>query len=222
MRLNALAPLCIAFVAFGCGGSDSSADDPSQFQGQGQYGAQGGQYPPGQYQSGPYGQQQPGQPQPQPGQPQPQPGQQPQPQPGQPAAAGGQASPIAAAAMATPLLTPLQQSEAPGMQPEGQAFAGQFQEGQTLEQPLTLNPGKCYTVIAVSAGIQELDAMIAIQPLPNIPPQTLAQDNASGAQATVAGKGSCFKNPLPIATPAKVIIRATRGAGSAVAQVYVK
>ena len=41
-------------------------------------------------------------------------------------------------------------------------------------------------------------------------------------QAVVAGKGSCFKNAAPIAVPAKVIVKATRGGGSAVAQVYVK
>jgi len=135
---------------------------------------------------------------------------------------GSACSPIAAGAFATPLLTPLQQSEAPGMQPEGSAVAGQCTEGQTFELPLTLQPGKCYTVIAVSMGVQELDAMIAAQPLPNLPPTPLAQDNSSGGQAVVAGKGSCFKNAAPIAVPAKVIVKATRGGGSAVAQVYVK
>ena len=151
------------------------------------------------------------------------PGQQPQPQPGQPAGgAGVAASPIAAGSMATPLLTPLQQSEAPGMQPDGSAFAAQFQEGQTMEQPLTLQPGKCYTVVAVSLGIQELDAMIAAQPLPQVPPAPLAQDSSSGSQAVVGGKGSCFRNAAPIAVPAKVIVKATRGSGQAVAQVYVK
>jgi hypothetical protein len=222
MRQSAslLVSLSLATLALGCGGSDSSyANDPSQQGGQygGQY-QQGGQYPAGQYGGQPQGQypQQPGQPAPT---------QPTQPTAGTPPAqgsAGGAATPIAAAAMATPLLLPLQQQEAPGMQAEGQAFAGQFQEGQTLEQPLTLQPGKCYTVVAIGAGIQELDAMIAAQPLPQLPPTPLAQDNASGAQATVGGKGSCFRNAAPLAVPAKVIIKATRGAGSAVAQVYVK
>jgi hypothetical protein len=221
MRQSAslLVSLSLATLALGCGGSDSSyANDPSQQGGQygGQY--QAGQYPAGQYggqpQQGGYPQQQPGQPAPA----QPAPAGTPAPQ----GSAGGAATPIAAAAMATPLLLPLQQQEAPGMQAEGQAFAGQFQEGQTLEQPLTLQPGKCYTVVAIGAGIQELDAMIAAQPLPQLPATPLAQDNASGAQATVGGKGSCFRNAAPLAVPAKVIIKATRGAGSAVAQVYVK
>jgi hypothetical protein len=108
------------------------------------------------------------------------------------------------------------------MQPEGSSAAGQCGEGQTFELPLTLQPGKCYTVIAVSAGIQELDAQIATQPLPQVPPVPLAQDQSSGGQAVVAGKGSCFKNAAPIAVPGKVIIKATRGQGAAVAQVYVK
>jgi len=108
------------------------------------------------------------------------------------------------------------------MQADGSAFAAQFQEGQTMEQPLTLQPGKCYTVVAVSMGIQELDAMIAAQPLPQIPPAPLAQDNSSGSQAVVGGKGQCFRNAAPIAVPAKVIVKATRGSGQAVAQVYSK
>ena len=137
-------------------------------------------------------------------------------------AGGGACSPIAAGTMLTPLLTPLQQQEAPGMKPDGSAAAGQCSEGQTLEVPLTLQPGKCYTVIAVSAGLQELDAQIAAQPLPQVPPVALAQDQSTGGQAIVAGKGSCYKNAAPIAVPAKVIIKATKGQGAALAQVYVK
>jgi hypothetical protein len=108
------------------------------------------------------------------------------------------------------------------MQPEGGAFAGQFQEGQTLEQQFNIQPGKCYSVVGVGIGIQELDLQIAAQPVPNIPPTVLAQDNTTGPNATLGGKGNCFKNPLPIGGPAKVIVKATKGAGMAVAQIYVK
>jgi hypothetical protein len=139
------------------------------------------------------------------------------------ATSGGAAcTSIPVGAFATPLMTGLQQSEAPGMQPDGSSAAGQCAEGQQLELPITLQPGKCYTVIAVSMGVQELDAQIATQPLPQAPPLVLAQDNTSGGQAVVAGKGSCFKNPSPVAVPGKVIIKATRGTGAAVAQIYVK
>jgi hypothetical protein len=137
-------------------------------------------------------------------------------------ASGTACSPIAAGAFATPLLVGLQQSEAPGMQAEGQSAAGQCGEGQSFEIPLTMQPGKCYTVVAVSMGVQELDAKIAAQPLPQLPPTPLAQDSNSGGQAVVGGKGSCFKNAAPLAVPAKVIVTATRGSGAAVAQIYVK
>jgi hypothetical protein len=139
-----------------------------------------------------------------------------------PTGGGATCSPIAAGAMATPLLMPLQQQHAPGMQPEGSAAAGQCGEGQTFEIAFTMQPGKCYSAIAVGMGVQELDAMIAAQPMPNLPPAPLAQDSGSGAQAIVAGGGSCYKNFLPVPAPAKLIVKATRGQGAAVAQLYVK
>jgi hypothetical protein len=113
-------------------------------------------------------------------------------------------------------------SEVQGMQPDGGAFAGQFQEGQTLEQAFNIQPGKCYSVVGVGIGIQELDIVLAVQPVPNLPPQTLAQDSSTGPNATLGGKGNCFKNPLPVGGPGKVIVKATRGSGMAVAQIYVK
>lgn len=137
-------------------------------------------------------------------------------------ATGGQATPIAAT-MATPVITATAGEEVKGMQPEGGAFAGQFQEGQTLEQPINLAPGKCYAVVGVSLpGIQELDVQIAAQPVPQLPPAVLAQDNATGPIAVVGGKGNCFKNPAPIPVTGKVIVKATKGAGIAGAQIYVK
>lgn len=140
-------------------------------------------------------------------------------------AAGGQATPMAPAAMgADVILTGLAQQEAPGAQAEGTAFAGQFQEGQILEQPINLQPGKCYTVIAASVGaITELDVMIQGQIAP-FPPATLAQDQGTGPTATLGGKGSggCWKFPSPIAAPAKVVLRVTKGSGIAGAKVYFK
>jgi len=137
---------------------------------------------------------------------------------------GGSATPIApgAVAAATPILTAMSASELQGMQPDGGAFAGQFQEGQTLEQQFNIQPGKCYSVVGASVGIQQLDLQIAAQPVPNLPPTVLAQSNSSGPNATLGGKGNCFKNPLPVGGPAKVIVKATKGSGMAVAQVYVK
>jgi hypothetical protein len=247
MRLSVFAPaavFCLLPLA-GCGGSDPPPNDPNQYAAnQGQYpggqpgaypGGQPGQYPPGGYPGGQPGQyQQPGgqpgqyqQPGTQPGQyqqPGTQPGTQPGAQPGtQPASGTGQASPIPMAAMLTPVLQGMAAAEVPGMQPDGQAFAGQFQEGQTLEQPLNIQPGKCYSVVGASAGIQQLDIQIVAQPAPMLPPVVLAQSNTSGGNATLGGKSAgCWKNPTPIGGPGKVIVKATRGAGAAAAQVFVK
>ncbi len=223
---------------------------PGQYPQQpGQYPQQPGQYPqqPGQpYPQQPYPQQpqQPGQPAPQqppagqpqspiPGLPFPFPGwpgtdgggtAQPG-QPGQPAGGGGGAAqPIDPnlASVATVPLMQLQQQHAPGMAKEGGVLAGNFQAGQSLEQGFQLQPNKCYTVIATSAGIQELDAKIIIMtPLPGQPP-VLAQDSMSGATAVVGPSGNCFRWGFPVGANAKVVITATAGAGVAASQLYVK
>jgi hypothetical protein len=215
MRLPLTTLAVCALLAAGCS-DEPDPNDPSQFnQGYGQPGY--GQPQPG------YGQPQPGYGQPQPGYGQPQPGYgQPEPQP-QPQSGGNEATPVppAAAAMAQPILQGLAQREAPGMQPDGASFAGQFQQGQVLEQPFQLQPGRCYSVIGVGIGITELDIQIVMHQ-PPLPPAPLAQDNTSGPQAVLGGGGNCFKNPLPIGGPAKVVMTATGGSGVAMAQIFSK
>jgi hypothetical protein len=252
MRLSFLVPASMLFLLpLGC--EQQPPQDPSQYgqPGYGQPGQQGYGQPgygqpgqqgygqPGYGQPGQQGYGQPGYGQPQPGygqpggqpgygQPQPgygQPGGQPgygQPQPG----GGGQAQPLpaGAAAAATAILMPLGGQEAPGARPEGGVFAGNFQEGQTLEQPINVEAGKCYTVVAAGMGVQHLDIQLVAQPAPMFPPTVVAQSQGGGGPtAVLGGKATgCFKNPLPIGGPAKVILKATRGAGMAAAQVYVK
>lgn len=236
----------MAFLA-GCG----SKDQPPPQQPQpyyGQYPDQSGQYPqqPGQYpqQQGQYPQQ-PGQypQQPQPGYPQ-QPGQQPAPQqpgqqapgggfqipglPGQAPAGGGasggsaQAIDPNAAALATAPLNLFANTEAPGMAPEGPPIAGNFQEGQTLEGQFTFQPGKCYTVLAVGAGVTQVEVeMQYVTPLPGLSP-SIGKSTQGGAQASIGGKGNCLKPISPFPANAKYIITAKKGAGVAAAQLYVK
>lgn len=233
MRLQlVLSVTLLGLLPLACGSSQSDANDPNQAQNQ--YGAQPGyqQGAPGQY-TPPQGYQDPSQ---QPGYQQPgyqQPGYQ-QPQPaatgtapavpvGSPPASGSPATAIApaAAAMVQPILQGLAASEVPGMQPDGGPFAAQFQEGQVWEQAINIAAGKCYSVVAASAGIQELDVQLVLN-APPLPPQVLATDSTTGPNATLGGKGQCFKNPLPLGGPGKVVVKATRGAGAAIAQVYVK
>lgn len=220
MRLSMiLSAALLALVGFGCGDSTPDPNDPSQQQAMGQP----GQYNPNQYQ---------------------QPGQYgtttgtyptgtttPPPATTTPtgttgAAAGSPATPLApaAAAVAQPIIQALAASEVPGMQPDGSSFAGQFQEGQILEQPVNIQAGKCYSVIAGGMGITQLDVQLVIQPMPQLPAQVLAQSSpGQGGTAVLGGKGNgCFKNPLPVGGPGKVIVKATKGAGVAAAQVYIK
>jgi hypothetical protein len=129
----------------------------------------------------------------------------------------------AGAALVTPLLQAMGTSEAPGMKADGAVFAGQFQEGQTLEQPFNIQAGKCYTVLGASTGgISELDVQLVAEAAP-LPRVVLAQDSTSGPSATLGGKkDGCWKNPTPLAGPGKVILKATKGSGMAAAQVFVK
>jgi hypothetical protein len=217
MRAVTRLTVVAAFAALAVGCSDTpDPNDPSQFDPNYNY-----QYPPQPGQPQP-GYPQPGQP-PQPGVPQPgtpQPQTPPAPQPG----AGGNAAtplPPAAAVVAQPILTGLAQQEVAGMQPDGQAFAGQFQQGQILEQPFQVQPGRCYAVVGVGVGITELDVQIVLHQ-PPLPPYVAAQDQGTGPQAVLGGRGNCFKNPLPIGGPAKVVMTATGGAGLAMAQLYSK
>jgi hypothetical protein len=239
--LSLLAVSSVISLIAGCSKDPPPAQQPQSFQGQ--YPPPQGGYPqqPGQ----PGYQPQPGYQQPPPGgqagYPQPAPG-----QPGQPApsasggfpsvpgfpapapAGGGSASGTAQvidpnlAALATGPLTIFANSEAPGMAKEGPTVAGNFQTGQTLEQAFTFQPGKCYTVLAVGAGVTEIDIeMQYVTPIPGVNP-SIGKDSQKGAQASIGGKGNCLKPLSPIATNAKFIVRATSGAGVAAAQLYSK
>jgi hypothetical protein len=136
----------------------------------------------------------------------------------------GAATPIdpnLASVATVPLMT-YSQHEAPGMMREGNLVAGSFKEGQTLEQPFQMLPGKCYTVLAVGAGIQQVDiAIVAVTPLPQAS-GVLAQSSGNGAQASLGGHGNCFHWQLPVGINAKYVIRATRGQGLAAGQLYSK
>jgi hypothetical protein len=210
MRLLNVLSLGVLFATVvGCS-SDPDPNDPSQFQGGAQYPQGQGQYPGGQYPAGQY-----------PAGTATAPATATTPAPAGTSATSS-ATPIApaAAAIATPALTALASAETRGMSPEGGAFAGNFQQGQTLEQPFNIEPGKCYTVVGVGVGITELDIQIvgSLGPMT----QVLAQDNQTGPQAVLGSGGNCFKNPLPVGGPAKVVMKATGGSGLAVAQIYKK
>lgn len=140
-------------------------------------------------------------------------------------APAGQAKPVAprTAAAAVEKINKLAPAHNAGP-PEGGAWAGQFEEGQTLRQAVVLQPNKCYVLIAVGLdGVKELDAMIVSQfpPLPQ--PITLVQDNTTGPDAIIGdAKSGCYKFTMPRPAPGSVVIKATRGAGLVAAQFFAK
>lgn len=232
-------------ILVGCGGSEPEPN--TQYQAGTPMPGQQQPYPgqqqpyPGQQQPYP-GQQQPypGQQQPAPGQQQPVPGQQ-QPVPGQqqplPGAIPTAVSPIpnapvgspaqqldaSAGAAAQPILNQLATTEAPGAKPVGAAVVGMFQPGQQLETVITMQPGKCYTVIAAGLPtVSEVDIqLVAATPIPNVNP-VLAQDPTTGPQAVLGKAPDCYKWALPLAGAVKVITTVTAGQGIAAVQVYEK
>jgi hypothetical protein len=118
-------------------------------------------------------------------------------------------------------------TEAPGAAKEGGMAAANFQQGQTMEQAFTLQPGKCYTIVAASAGIQQLDLeILAVTAVPGMSPslgKASGTAGMGGSQAVLGSKANCIKLALsPFPVQAKFVVTATRGAGAAAAQLYVK
>ena len=138
-----------------------------------------------------------------------------------PPATASNATPVppAAAALASPLLRELARKELTGATEDGTAFAGQFMQGQILDQPVQLQPGRCYSVVGIGIGITELDIELIIHQ-PPAPEFLAAQDNTTGPQAVLGGGQNCFRNPLPIGGPGIVRLRATGGNGVVLAQIY--
>ncbi len=144
---------------------------------------------------------------------------------GQPAPSGGgggSAQPLdpnlAQAAMVG--IYPLEAQHARGMQKVGAPIAGNFQQGQSLSQDFQLQPNKCYTVLANSQGITELDAQIQV--VTPMGAQAAASDNTTGASAILGGGGQCWTYQVPLAATGRMVITARTGAGLAAAQLYMK
>lgn len=127
------------------------------------------------------------------------------------------------AALAQPVLNQLAATEAPGAKPLGAASAGMFQAGQQLETVVTMQPGKCYTVIGVGLpAVSEVNIqLVAATPVPGMNP-VLAQDQSTGPQAVLGKAPNCYKWAFPLPGNAKVLTSVAAGQGVALVQVYEK
>ena len=106
------------------------------------------------------------------------------------------------------------------MKPDGDAFAGQFNNGQVLEQAFEIEPGRCYGAVAVGVGISELEMALVL----GEPPvdHVMGRDELKGWQAVIGPSGRCISNPLPATAEAKLVITAVTGQGQVLARIYSK
>ena len=141
--------------------------------------------------------------------------------------AGPTATPLdpATAQIVTSLIAPLAASAAaPGAKAVGAAIAGNFTQGQSLDQTVQMNPGKCYTIVGVGVPtIQNLDIqLVPTIAIPGLPAAVVAADNSQGANAIVGQQPNCYKWALPMGGTMKVVMTVSAGQGMAAAQVFEK
>ena len=121
-------------------------------------------------------------------------------------------------------LTQRAEQDAAGMQLEGDLIASKLAPGQVLEQEFRLQPGRCYTLIAVGGeGVQELDASFETLGPVRSKSTVLIADVLTGTTAVVGPGAACFAwKPDLAATPAKFVLRVRGGDGVVVSQLYAR
>ncbi len=128
----------------------------------------------------------------------------------------------ALAQAAQAVLDQVAKQEAPaGARATGLPKVGLLGMGQSMEMAITMQPGKCYTVIAIGLPpVVELN--VQLMPATTIPGMTpvLGQDQDVGPRAIVGKKPNCFKWPLPMAGAANVVTTVATGTGLVGVQVY--
>jgi hypothetical protein len=103
--------------------------------------------------------------------------------------------------------------DAPGMTVEGQIGHATLAEGGTYNMLATLQPGRCYTFIAMSAALQvsTLEVKLMAPPLFNI---EAGRSAATDKNPAILGRGKAATCPItPIALPYRVDVTARKGTG---------
>jgi hypothetical protein len=104
-----------------------------------------------------------------------------------------------------------------GMQPDGPLAMGNVKEKQHLQTDITMQPGKCYSIVGYSKKVKDLDLYLLL------PPGILSgQDLTDDAKPIIGGA----PQPMcPVATTPvtyKLDIFADQGAGDVAVQLYSK
>jgi len=131
---------------------------------------------------------------------------------------GGAGASAAEAALDVALLA-LADVEAPGMKPEGNPLRANVRETEHAEVTVTLLPGHCYTVIAMSPPAQITDLQLRLNMMP-----FNAEALHSGPKErnpVFIGRGKAPTCPVaPIPIQYKIEVSAKKGSGAVVAQLF--
>lgn len=109
--------------------------------------------------------------------------------------------------------------DAPGMKPEGQPLRVTMKESDLSAMVVTLHPGRCYTIIAMSAPLQvsELEVHLSLLPFNVLALSSSPKDK----NPAFIGKGNAPTCPaVPLDVQYRIDVIAKRGAGRVVAQVF--
>jgi len=131
--------------------------------------------------------------------------------------------PAASAQVVAALLAPLAAKDAPGMQPEGQPLTAQLAEGQHTDMTVSMQAGKCYTIIGVSTpgvGVKDLKMSLLTPPFYTLSGGDSTKGAAGESVIGAGSKPSCPITPFPIAYKLDVVAKS--GAGPVAVQVYSK
>ncbi|MBX3189849.1 MAG: hypothetical protein KF819_22680 [Labilithrix sp.] len=110
--------------------------------------------------------------------------------------------------------------EAPGMTAEGQPGRETLTENGHFNMMFTMQPGRCYTVIAMSAPamVSQLEVKLLAPPFFNV---EAGRSAATDKNPAVLGRGKAAQCPiLPVAVPYKLDVTAKKGGGRIAVQVF--
>lgn len=105
---------------------------------------------------------------------------------------------------------------ASGMTPDGEIAKGTLAEGGHLGFIVTMEPTKCYTILAYGSGIEDLDLFLLVPPFYNL----LGAHDVSNGPLAIIGDAPKMCPISPITVPYKIDIHAKKGGGPVAAQVF--
>jgi hypothetical protein len=113
--------------------------------------------------------------------------------------------------------------EAPGAALVGDLIAGRIAPGQVVEQEFRLEPGRCYTLVAVGGeGVRELDATLERLAPVRGKSAVLASDTRTGGVAVVGAGDDCLRWGERAAVAGRFVLRVRDGEGVVVSQLYAR